>query len=721
MHDGGSRLDSSKPVEVAVVGGGCAALTAAYELSRPEHQGKYHVTVYQQGWRLGGKAASGRGPANRIEEHGLHIWLGFYENAFRLLREVYDELDLDPQSHNFAKWSDVFFADSHVGVASRDQDEWTAWTTFFPPADGLPGDPINKETGFTLQQYLGRAISLLRTLILSLDVAATNSSQTPPLTTGKSVLSEMQRILSLGLLTGIAGIVEALSLLEIALRASPVSSDNLIIRFVEHTARSARELGESTIAGNPELSRRWEIIDLVLAVAVGLIRDNVVNHPRGLDSIDEYECREWLKRNGASAASLDSGFIRGLYDLALAYEDGDPGKPGLAAGQAIRGSLRMFFTYRGALFWKMRGSMGDLVIAPYYSLLSRRGVTFKFFHRLRNVQLADSQVLKPGERPYVRALEFDVQAQVKGDGSYTPLVDVAKVPSWPAKPLFDQLVDGEQLAESNWDPESHWDTHRDSQHVLEVSKDFDFLVLGVGMGAIPDVCRELVETDDRWRDMVKNVKTVATQAFQVWLNQDLVSVGWNEPSVTLSAFKKPFDTWSDMTHLADQESWTPTPQSIAYFCGVLADPNDPDLLDNIDYPSQRTAEVKQNAIDFLNNDIRHLWPEIPKGRFNWDFLQSPESEASSMDESRGEVRFDKQYWTANVNPTDRYVLALPGTLKHRISPLDNTYDNMTIAGDWTDCGFNEGCVEAAVMSGRLAAHAISHSPPLEDITGYDYL
>ena len=66
------------------------------------------------------------------------------------------------------------------------------------------------------------------------------------------------------------------------------------------------------------------------------------------------------------------------------------------------------------------------------------------------------------------------------------------------------------------------------------------------------------------------------------------------------------------------------------------------------------------------------------------------------------------------------MLALPGSLKHRISPLDNSYDNLTIAGDWTDCGFNEGCVEAAVMSGRLAAHAISQSPPLEDIIGYDH-
>ena len=91
------------------------------------------------------------------------------------------------------------------------------------------------------------------------------------------------------------------------------------------------------------------------------------------------------------------------------------------------------------------------------------------------------------------------------------------------------------------------------------------------------------------------------------------------------------------------------------------------------------------------------------------------------DESlEGEDRFEAQYWRANVNPTDRYVLALPGSLQYRISPLDNTYDNMTVAGDWTDCGFNEGCVEAAVMSGRLAAHAISCSPRLEEIIGYDH-
>jgi uncharacterized protein with NAD-binding domain and iron-sulfur cluster len=45
---------------------------------------------------------------------------------------------------------------------------------------------------------------------------------------------------------------------------------------------------------------------------------------------------------------------------------------------------------------------------------------------------------------------------------------------------------------------------------------------------------------------------------------------------------------------------------------------------------------------------------------------------------------------------------------------------LTIAGDWTSCGFDVGCVEAAVMSGKLAAHAISSFPRLEDIIAYDH-
>ena len=102
-------MSVNKPAKVAIIGGGCAGIAAAFELSRPQHRGKYQVTVYQLGWRLGGKGASGRGPAARIEEHGFHVWMGFYENAFRLIRECYDELGRDPRECRIASWRDALF------------------------------------------------------------------------------------------------------------------------------------------------------------------------------------------------------------------------------------------------------------------------------------------------------------------------------------------------------------------------------------------------------------------------------------------------------------------------------------------------------------------------------------------------------------------------------------------------------------------------------------
>ena len=82
------------PIRVAVLGGGAGALSTALALSDPELGGRYQVTVYQMGWRLGGKGASGRNAAfdERIEEHGIHVWFGFYDNAFKLLRDCYDTL-----------------------------------------------------------------------------------------------------------------------------------------------------------------------------------------------------------------------------------------------------------------------------------------------------------------------------------------------------------------------------------------------------------------------------------------------------------------------------------------------------------------------------------------------------------------------------------------------------------------------------------------------------
>src|SRR5260370_25522304 len=77
---------------IAIVGGGMAALATAFELTqRGDLQERFDITIYQMGWRLGGKGATGRDHEGRVVDHGLHIWFGCYENAFRMLRTAYKE------------------------------------------------------------------------------------------------------------------------------------------------------------------------------------------------------------------------------------------------------------------------------------------------------------------------------------------------------------------------------------------------------------------------------------------------------------------------------------------------------------------------------------------------------------------------------------------------------------------------------------------------------
>jgi len=76
----------------------------------------------------------------------------------------------------------------------------------------------------------------------------------------------------------------------------------------------------------------------------------------------------------------------------------------------------------------------------------------------------------------------------------------------------------------------------------------------------------------------------------------------------------------------------------------------------------------------------------------------------------GQTAIDSEisrYLKANIEGSDRYTQSLPSSIACRVSPLNRSVENMTIAGDWTACGLDVGCVEAAVMSGMLAAYAIS--------------
>lgn len=650
------------------------------------------------GWRLGGKGASGRGKHDRIEEHGLHLWMGFYENAFRLMRECYAERAADGVERRLNDWREAFTPAHDVAVVDRTRDgTWDAWLAQFPCGRGLPGDPIESGSPFTIANYLRQSASLLAALLRSAQPKGTTPS-----------LSGFGQLAALG---GIVEAVETLLVLLDTMAPEPVcAAIDTQTRLIESIAAVARRQLEALVDRDPALLRVWQVADIILAILRGSTVHGLAFDPRGFDALNDYDWREWLMMHGASQRSVDSGFMRGIYDLAFAFEDGDVNRPSLAAGVALRGAMRMFFTYRGALFWRMSAGMGDVVFSPLYEVLKRRGVRFEFFHRLRNVCLSPTNA--PG-LPYVDALELDVQAKIKSGGEYQPLVDVHGVPSWPAEPDYAQLANGATLQRERRMFEAHWDERRVGRKTLRVGTDFDFVVLGVSIGAIPYVASELLARSPRWADMVRHVKSVPTQALQLWVRADAAQLGWPHPPINLSGFVEPFDTWADMSHLIPEESFSEDVGSVAYFCSVLPDAIPPDGVTE-EFARAQRAKVRQNAIDFLDRDVREIWPNAcnANGGFDWSLL------AGST--ARGSKAIDSQYFTANVNPSDRYVLSLPGSSRYRISPLDLTFDNLTIAGDWTASGLDSGCIESAVMSGRLAAHALSQHPPLEEIVGYDH-
>ena len=137
----------------------------------------------------------------------------------------------------------------------------------------------------------------------------------------------------------------------------------------------------------PDHRRSWLLMSLVAAVVRGIVADNLVTDPRGFRAINDEEFGDWILRHGGHPDVLESALVRGLYDLVFGYKDGDPDRPAVAAGLMIFLIGMVLFEYKGAIFWKMTAGMGDIVIAPLYQALRKRGVQFEFFHRVDALHL----------------------------------------------------------------------------------------------------------------------------------------------------------------------------------------------------------------------------------------------------------------------------------------------------------------------------------------------
>ncbi|HEU4975306.1 MAG TPA: NAD(P)-binding protein [Baekduia sp.] len=679
---------------VAILGGGAGSLTAAFELTAtPALRERYEVTVHQLGWRLGGKGASGRRPvgdperpAQRIEEHGLHVWFGFYENAFDVMRRAYEELDR-PEGAALRTWQDAFHRTDEVVLLDDTTGAWRPMRFRFPRNDGVPGIP---STAPTLHHLLRDALHTLRRveppegapmLLKAFDTAVDGL-----LAALESFLGGDDGELDLGdVLEGVLRLTDPLLHLGGEDGREPV-----VCRLL----RRLRDLVWHATKGD----RYAMTFDLVATVFRGILRDGLDD--RGFGAADDEELTAWLARHEAQPETLASSpILRAFYQLCFAYAEGDRDRPALAAGKALQAMLRMCLCYRGSIMWKMQAGMGDAIFAPLYEVLRARGVRFRFFSEVTGLGLSPDGAL-------VDRVELREQARVRGDGEYAPLIaDPGGLPCWPAAPRWEQLEDSDALRAAEVDFEAGGPTPAATARTLRRGEDFDDVVLGISIGSLPGICGELAARHERFATMLARVPTVATQALQVWLSPDPEQLGVDPPGMVSGAYVPPLDTLCDMTHLLPREGWPAGAgvRSIAYLCGTM-----PDVAGETQ--AEADARAYAGALEHLRRDALVLWPGAACGDrghegagFDWSLLHDPEGR-------EGEERLRAQYWRANVRGSERYVLTPPGSVAHRLRADESGCANLVLAGDWTRNGICGGSVEAAVTSGKLAARALSGSP-----------
>jgi uncharacterized protein with NAD-binding domain and iron-sulfur cluster len=687
------------PRDVAILGGGMAGLVAAWRLSQPRHRDRVgRVTVYQRGWRLGGKGASSRGVNGRIEEHGLHVWLGYYDNAFRVMRDCYAELDrarTDP-SCPIRDWTDAFRPAPHVGLASGNDSPWVA---LFSDNDDLPGDPDVRDTPLSFQELLLRGLRLIGDFARSVSRApepgriVLSAHQTPPPRPASEWSIAVREVTNFA----VAAALELSTFGVAQLTAAAATSTLTALADAARPLEVARDRLRSLVCDDPARRRWFELVDLVVTCLRGVTADGLLYDPRGLRAIDGEEFCDWLRRHDAAPETLESPLVTGVYDLAFAAQDGDPGRRRFGAGTGLYMSSLMYFGYRGSLFWKMQAGMGDIVFAPLYQALVERGVRFEFFSRVEQVV--------PGVDGSIASVRLH-STQPHGTGSdYEPLVRVQGIPCFPAAPIGSDA--DSDTASSD---ESHWGARTGTDIELVHGRDFDDVVVAMSLGILPHTCARLIEQDDRWAGMVRHVGTVSTQAFQLWLRPTDAQLGI-QPGVTVTGGRKPFDTFSSMSHLVDVEEWPvdAAPGSIVYFCSTFD--GDPPT-DGPDPTAEMDERVRESAMTFLDEHGAAVLPgAATAGTFRWDLLCGEGDEV-------GPARFGEQFWTANVDPSDRYVQSLPGSGDARIRPDESGWSNLFLAGDWTDCGLNVGCIEAAAVSGLQAANAVLERERWDEISGY---
>ncbi len=418
---------------VLVLGGGVGAMVAAYELTATQAlREQFEVTVVQPGHRLGGKGASGRNLdyGGRIEEHGLHLWFGFYDTAFRVMRACYEELDR-PADVPLASLEEAFTPCDGIVLYDREGDGWRGFCMRWPENDGRPGDGHALPGFWEIAEF---ATDFMLEWFHRVDEDTPQEKgeegvwgwMDEKVEQLKGTLKTLAKAVSGNLLEAAKELANAVSSgVDPSLGGGEIAEEALV-RLIDGFRDATWKAWQGKAEDDAAYRLFLTCLDVMAATVHGLVEDKVFAEGGSFDQINAEELSDWLRRHGARSMTLGTTpanrapILRALYDVAFGFRDGDVAKADISAGAAVSDLLRLVFTYRGHIAYKMQAGMGDTVFGPFYEVLRARGVRFEFF-------TAATRLGVDPEDDLIAEVDVVRQAELKGE-EYLPLVDVHGLP-----------------------------------------------------------------------------------------------------------------------------------------------------------------------------------------------------------------------------------------------------------------------------------------------------